>query len=195
VKRAALLSPPVLRMVVLVNGLPAAGKSTLAPELASAFGLPLFGKDVIKEAHADVLGADPPPGLTQREWNGRLGRPASETMWALLGSSTPGAVLESSWRADVRGLVDAGLKRAGFAEAAEIWCEAPPPLLRERFTRRRASSHPIHGAGLGDEEWASMVRHAEPLGFGPVLRLDTSGNVDLAAVVEWCRAHASANPK
>ncbi len=83
------------RMVVLVNGLPAAGKSTLAPHLAAALGLPLFTMDVIKEAHADVLGVDPPYGLTQREWNRRLGLAASETMWALLKQSTPGAVLEN----------------------------------------------------------------------------------------------------
>jgi glucokinase len=53
-------------MVVLVNGLPAAGKSTLAAELAVALGLALVSKDVIKETHADVLGADPPPGLPNR---------------------------------------------------------------------------------------------------------------------------------
>ncbi len=162
----------------------------LAPELAAGLGLPLLTKDVIKETHADVLGSDPPSGLTQREWNRRLGSAASETMWALLGRSAPGAVLESSWRADVRGRVEAGLRQAGLAGAAEIWCEAPLPLLRERFARRRASSHPIHGAAPDEDEWAQMVEHAEPLGLGPVLRLDTSGQIDLAAVVEWCRSHA-----
>ena len=145
------------RMVVLVNGLPAAGKSTLAPELAVALELPLLSKDVIKETHADVLGADPPPGLTQRDWNRKLGTAASETMWALLSQSTPGAVLESSWRTDVRQLVDAGLRRAGFAGAAEVWCEAPLPLLRERFAQRWSSSHAIHGAAPGDDEWAQMI--------------------------------------
>jgi glucokinase len=177
-------------MVVLVNGLPATGKSTLAAELAVALGLPLLSKDLIKETHADVLGADPPPGLTQREWNRRLGTAASETMWALLGQSTPGAVLESSWRADVRELVDAGLRQAGIAGAAEVWCEAPLPLLRERFAQRWTTSHPIHGAAPDDDEWAQMVEQAEPLGLGPVLHLDTSGHVDLIAVVEWCRSHA-----
>lgn len=83
-------------MVVLVNGLPAAGKSTLAPPLASALELPLLSKDVIKETHADVLGSKPPPGRTQREWNRQLGTAASQTMWALLGASAPGAVLENS---------------------------------------------------------------------------------------------------
>ncbi len=35
-----------------------------------------------------------------------------------------------------------------------------------------------------------MVENAEPLGLGPVLRVDTSNVVDVASVVEWCHAHA-----
>lgn len=177
-------------MVVLVNGLPAAGKTTLAHELAIALGLPLLSKDVIKETHADVLGADPPPGLTQRDWNRRLGAAASETMWALLRQATPGAVLESSWRADVRQLVDAGLQRAGYAGAAEVWCETPLSLLRERFAQRWSSSHAIHGVAPDDDEWAQMIEHAEPLGLGPVLRVDTSDAIDIASVVDWCHTRA-----
>jgi hypothetical protein len=129
----------VRRMVVLVNGLPAAGKSMLARPLAMALGLPLLSKDVIKETHADVLGADPPPRLTQRNWNHQLGRAASFTMWALLRDSAPGAVLEG---------------------AAEVWCEAPLPLLRERFAQRWTSSHPIHGAApttQSGRRWSSTL--------------------------------------
>ena len=185
----------MLRVVVLVNGLPAAGKSTLARDLAIALGPALLSKDVIKETHADVLGADPPPGLSQRDWNQQLGTAASFTMWALLRDSVPGAVLESSWRADVRNLVDSGLRVAGFTGAAEVWCEAPVQVLRERFARRWTTSHAIHGDAPHDAEWAQMIEHAEPLGLGPVLRVDTSETVDLASVVEWCHAHAWATKK
>lgn len=168
------------------------GKSTLAPHLAAALRLPLLSKDVIKETHADALGSDPPSGLSQRDWNRRLGAAASQTMWALLAASPPGAVLESSWRSDVRDMARAGLQRAGVTHAAEIWCEAPLDLLRSRFDRRWPSSHPIHGVAPDDDEWAHMVRHAEPLGLGPVLRLDTSGDVDLERVIAWCRTNAAA---
>src|SRR5215475_7164343 len=87
------------RLVVLVNGLPAAGKTTLARALSRRLRLPLFSKDVIKEAHADVLGALPPGDGAQRHWNSRLGAAASDAMWALLADAPGGAVLESCWPA------------------------------------------------------------------------------------------------
>lgn len=42
-------------MIVLVNGAPGSGKTTLASPLGRMLGLPLIAKDTIKEAMADVL--------------------------------------------------------------------------------------------------------------------------------------------
>lgn len=62
------------RLVVLVNGLPAAGKTTLARALSRRLSLPLLSKDVIKEAHADIFGTRPPDGRPQRVWNSHRAR-------------------------------------------------------------------------------------------------------------------------
>jgi predicted kinase len=43
--------------LIVVTGLPATGKSTLARELARRLRAPLIGKDLIKESLLDVLGA------------------------------------------------------------------------------------------------------------------------------------------
>jgi predicted kinase len=43
--------------VIVVTGLPGAGKSTLAHELAGRYRLPVLAKDFIKEPLLDVLGA------------------------------------------------------------------------------------------------------------------------------------------
>lgn len=180
-------APAGHRAAILVNGLPASGKSTLAPKLARALGLPLFAKDVIKETHADVLGVHPPDDRPQRAWNGALGQAASETMWALLAEAPLGAVLESSWRADVRPLVQAGLARAKVARTIEIWCDAPADVSYDRDRVRWAGRHRIHGARMSEAEWAAMVADGRPLAIGPVLRVDTTGPVDVDAVAAWCR--------
>lgn len=179
------------QLVVLVNGVPAAGKSTLAPALAAALGLPLISKDVIKEAHADILGAEPPDDRPQRDWNRALGAAASETMWALLATATPGAVLESSWRADVRELVVAGLARAGVTDVIEVWCDVPAEVARLRDEERWPSRHPIHGARMTDPERTGVEQHAEPLGLGPVIRVDTTRPVDVAGLARLVRTARS----
>jgi predicted kinase len=179
-------------LAVLVNGLPAAGKTSLARHLARNLVLPLFSKDVIKEAHADVLGTDV-PGWPQRRWNQAIGAAASETMWALLADAPGGAVLESTWPAGVRELVVRGLRRAGNPGTAEIWCEVPLELARQRFEDRHPR-HPIHGDVPGDAEWARWRREGRPLGIGPTLRVDTTGPVDQRAVVAWILSTQAARP-
>ncbi|MEY9848310.1 putative kinase [Streptacidiphilus sp. BW17] len=177
---------------VLVNGLPGAGKTTVATELSRELRLPLFSKDVIKEIHAELLGSHA-IGYSQRGWNSALGAAASTTMWALLAQAPAGAVLESSWRADVRELVVQGLAGAPRLRAVEVWCEVPLQVARDRL-EARLPRHPIHGELPGDTEWQSWRELARPLAVGPVLRVDTTAPVDIAVIAAWVREQARAGP-
>lgn len=158
--------------------------------LASELVLPLFSKDVIKETWADILGAASLDGRPQREWNALLGAASGQTMWNLLAQSPCGAILESPMPSQVRHHVVAGLANANVTEPLEIWCDVPVELARKRIERRWPIMHPIHGELTSAQEWIDIYAGSEPLAIGPVLRVDTTGRVDIEVVADWCRSHA-----
>ncbi|MEV0826621.1 AAA family ATPase [Nonomuraea rubra] len=175
-------------LVVLVNGLPGSGKSTVARALGQALGWPVISKDDIKETLADMLAR--PDCVPPREWSRRLGAAAGESMWTLLAVAGRGAVLESPWLAPLRPVVLAGLRRAGVEagpRVREVWCDVPPELARRRYEQR--VRHPIHRDGeAGDERWREWVAGARPLGLGPVFRVETSREIDIPGLAELCTA-------
>jgi len=173
--------------MVIVNGLPGVGKTTLARSLSWRMGLPLISKDAIKEAYSDVFGIAPKEGHARREWSNAHGAAAAETMWALAADAPGGAFLESWWPRDRMHFVEAGLKRAGIEHPMTVLCEVSPELARDRFVRRvrEGLRHPIHGDTPDPADYERDWTGVEPLSVGPVLRVDTSAAVDLDPIVHW----------
>lgn len=69
--------------VILVNGLPGSGKSTLSEQLGDELEVPIVSKDSVKEYLADLCEGQ----VSSR----RLGQIASETMWQVA-AAIPGTV-------------------------------------------------------------------------------------------------------
>jgi predicted kinase len=159
--------------LVLVNGLPASGKTTLAAQLAAHLSVPRVSKDSIKELLADAF-----PAAATRS----LGRIAMETAWSLV-AEMPGTVILESWWFKPRdlGLVKAGLERCCAATVIEIWCEVPADLARQRFVAR--DRHPAHqDARRLAGSWEDWATRAEPLGVGLTLKVRTDRPVDVGSV-------------
>lgn len=87
---------PHRRVVVLVNGVPGSGKTTLARQLSAELQIPVFSQDVI----------------------------AGKALWTLLEHSPVGGVVESWFGPDDTPFVVEGLQRCGLdpAKVPEVWC-------------------------------------------------------------------------
>lgn len=161
--------------LLLINGLPASGKSTLAEELATRLGWPLLSKDDVKEALADLTGPAVP--------SDRLGGIAMDTIWTLAAEIPTGVVVESFWWAhrDTEH-VDQGLRRTGATRLAELWCEVDEQTARDRYEER--DRHVVHEPDwtLWDsDDWKQNP--PAPLGLAPVVRVSTEQEYDVDAVL------------
>jgi predicted kinase len=161
--------------LVMVNGLPGSGKTTLATALAAALAVPLVSKDSIKELLADRFPAAPASSL---------GPIAMETAWNLV-AAIPGTVIMESWWFRPRDLdhVKAGLERCCAALVVEIWCDVPADVARRRFAARNRPESP-QIARRTAASWADWAAGAEPLGVGLTLTVRTDNPVDIGEVAE-----------
>lgn len=172
------------RRALLVNGVPASGKSRVARALADALGWPLLALDTVKAPHLAAL----PPG--DRLFNRTLGRAAYAAIWDTLAAAPDGTgvVIDAWFGFQPLDLLDQGLARAGVGQAAEIWCEAPPEEVGRRYAARVADRGPGHPGLAYVPELVALAGRAGPTGRAPVLRVDTTRPLDLAAVLPWARA-------
>jgi predicted kinase len=159
--------------LVLVNGLPGSGKTTLATQLAARLSVPLVSTDAVKELLADAFPATPVSALSSI---------ATDTAWSLV-AETPGTVILDSWLFRPRDLpfVKTGLERCCAAMVVELWCDAPPALARHRHESRiRHAVHRDHPRS--PEPWSDWTANAEPLDIGLTFRIRTDTQVDTDAL-------------
>jgi predicted kinase len=164
--------------VVIVNGPPGSGKTTLATALAAELGIALLSKDAVEETLLDEL------GYADRAESRRIGAASGEVLWRLVADSPVPVVVESWLAPSIRDVVGAGLERAGIDRIVEVWCVCPPDVVRSRYAERRR--HPGHYDVELLESFDDVLLTAAPLEFGPVIEIDTSSSIDvpgLAAAV------------
>ncbi|MBE7203179.1 MAG: ROK family protein [Parafilimonas terrae] len=181
---AALPRAPSKRLV-MVNGVPASGKSSVALGLSALTGWPVFSLDTVKNPFLEEIES------VDRPFNRKLGRASMMAMFALLREAPAGAtVIMDAWFGfQPRAFVLPLMAASGATAIHEIWCEARPETVGARYRARAASRLPGHPGPDYAEELVALAQRAEPFRAGPLLTVSTEGPVDLHAVKAWLDVH------
>jgi predicted kinase len=169
--------------IVYISGRPGAGKSSLASPLAAELGYSLVIKDLVEEVLHDAL-YDPGKGRIDRAWSLRLGAASWELLW-MLAARAGDMVIESNFHPPAD--IELGKLRGLGARMVEVHCECPAEVAHARYNARLR--HEVHSGAL---PLSAMDKYDRPVGIGPLITVDTTRPVDVAAVAaEVRRLHTS----
>ncbi len=173
--------------LILITGLPAAGKTTLSRHLATALALPLVARDALKEVLFDSL------GVKDREWSRKLGHASYGLVYAMTESllkAKTSFILEANFKAEVDNSKFKQLQQRYPFHVFQILCYADGQVLIERFKQRALSGerHPGHVDTSNFAEMEPLLRQGrcEPLDIGgELLEIDTTNfeNVQVKDII------------
>jgi AAA domain len=171
---------------VVVSGLPASGKSTIARRLAPALSLPVIDKDEILDRLFESK------GVGDAMWRRALSR-ESDVILEREATSSDGAILASFWR--LQGMTpDSGTPTGWLKNISgtivNVHCICEPELAAERFLQRKR--HPGHlDMRRSYEELLAIFRNLSRLGslrIEPRIEVDTSQDRKVDDIVSLIRA-------
>ena len=172
--------------LIIINGLPGTGKTTIAKPLADTLGFSLISKDTIKEFLFDTI------GVGDREWSKTLGKVSSEFLYSLadeLLSKGHSVIIESAFEPTYAKLNIQKYIDLYNPEVFEIYCTTAKDVRRKRFQDRNESGarhvgHSDHANYLSENDEEPIEKFA-PINLGKLIEIDTTyGAVDISALVE-----------
>jgi glucokinase len=159
-----------MKKAVIVNGVPASGKSTVARNISKSLGWPLLTLDTVKEALFTQLGTG------DREYNRMLGRASYKAIFALIADFPENSVvvIDAWFGFQPLDILSQYIESADIAQLVEVWCHAPPETIGARYLRRTEKRSIGHLGSGYVPELIALAGRAKPTGLFPIIDLDTS---------------------
>ncbi|MGB9096102.1 AAA family ATPase [Erwinia sp.] len=171
------------KRVVMVNGIPASGKSSIARALSQASGWPVLSVDGIKEPFMQQF------GQLDRPLNRRLGIASYQAIWSVIAAAPQGCtfIVDAWFGFQPKESLVAFLQQANVTSLAEIWCQLPGELAAERYASRLADRLPGHPGAEYIPELVALAERAEPMQLSPVYVADQTKPVSNESIIAWTR--------
>lgn len=175
----ALTSPK--KRVILVNGIPASGKSSLAVELSAQTGWLQLSLDGIKNPFLQRLdGVD-------RAFNRRLGQASYQVIWSIIGDAPQGStfIVDAWFGFQSKEVLTDYLTQAGVTQVLEIWCQISPQTAAARYEARLGERLPGHLGAEYIPELKVLAEKAQPMELGSVYYSNQETPADINAIKTW----------
>lgn len=168
-----------MRQAIIVNGVPASGKSTVSAHLTKALldagiaAVPLC-LDTVKE------GLFVHVGTGDREHNRMLGRASYHAIFNTVAAFPDRLVpVIDAWHGfQPESVLRDHLARAGIERVIEVWCRVSPETAAARYRARTADRHPGHLPSSYADELFELAKRACPVAVGPVVEIDAEKPID-----------------
>ena len=175
--------------LLIVSGLPCAGKTSIAERLAAELNLPLMTKDGIKEQLFNSL------GWKDREWSRQLSRASVELLLYFTETQLSAGIsfiIECNFQPDLAAPRLRAMQVKYAVVLFQIFCRADTETLYRRFEARTGTRHPGHADEQYLAEFHDLLDRTQQKALdlaGPVMVVDTTDfqKVDFSGLVEAVR--------
>lgn len=169
------------KSLLMINGVPASGKSSVARELSVRTGWPILSLDTLKNPFLARL------DNVDRTFNRTLGAASYEAIFSVIADAPGGStfIVDAWFGFQPREVLEGHIARAGITKVAEVWCDCSPEVVGQRYAERVGGRPPGHPGPSYVPELVELARRAAPTGLGPVKTVSTMQDLELDSLVRW----------